>query len=382
MAERKNPFDVYMDMLKAWGDVFSSWAKSMSSMPLPEPMGMEAWFKPFQDYFGAWGKVYEGFTETMKGFPWPYEGMKDYGEAIVKGIDSYVKIYDAWIRSMDKIGRKQFEIAQGLVTGKEVKTDEIFDALKESYDDISNSFVESLRGTIFKEVSKGVEDVNKAVKQFISSFPEEEKQAREIFQTFSNSFIKVMNSWNTSMRKAGETFSDMLRKGEISSDAYKEVVNIYGEVSRESVGALLGPLSILLPGHKDMINDVTVWTNKYLDLMASWFEMPLRLFQGIGKSSGEIQEFMSETFKEGKIKSLDEFNKNLSEFYRKVTTGLIENIQFSTTLPKFTNSLIDYIKSTNNLYRRLITPPFPIKEEMDKIYSKIEEIKKISEKKE
>jgi hypothetical protein len=381
MSKQETPFEAYSDMLGTWGDVVSSWSKSMSGMPFFGTKEMEKCLKPFWDYFEEWGKVYQSYTETMKGFPWPYAAMRDYTDAAIKGIKSYITIYDAWVRSMDKIGRKQFEIAEGLATGRKVETAEIFDVLRQCYGDVSVSLAEALKGTAFEAASKGIEEVNKAVKQFVDSFPEEEKQAKETFQIFSNSFIKMIDSWNTSMVEASRTFSDMLGRGEISPGAYRKVINMYGEASKESVAALLGPLSILLPGYKDTVDDVTEWANKYFDLISSWFEVPLKLSQGIGKSSSEMYRFVDETLREGKLRSPEQFQSRWSEFYSKATADLVEATQFSSTLPKFTNSLVEYIKSTNSLYRRIMTPPFPSKEEMDKVYSSIEKVRKMAERK-
>jgi hypothetical protein len=381
MSKEKSPFGVYTDMFQAWGDVYGSWAKSVSGMPFGATKELESWFKPFWGYFGDWGKIYESYTQAMKGFPWPYEGMRDYSDGATKAINSYVKIYDAWVRSMDKIGRKQLEIAQGLATGRDVKTAEIFDVLRESYGDISVSLVDSLKGTAFEAGSKGIEEVNKAVKQFADSFPEEEKQARETFQIFSDSFIKMMNSWNTSMMEASVTFSDMLGKGEISPNGYEKMIDMYGRASKESVGAVLEPLSVLLPGYKDTVDDVREWANKYFDMATSWFEVPLKLSYGIGKSSSEMYRFIDETFKDGVVGSPEEIYTRWSAFYGKATADLMEAAQFFTTLPKFTDNLVEYIKSTDNLYRRLMTPPFASKEDIDRVYSSIEKVRKMAERK-
>ncbi len=381
MSKEKSPFEVYTDMYRAWGDVYSSWAKSVSGMPYGGTKELESWFKPFRGYFGDWAKIYESYTEAMRGFPWPYEGMRDYSDAASKAINSYVKIYDAWVGSMDKIGRKQLEIAQGAATGRDVKTAEIFDVLRESYGDISVSLVDSLKGTAFEAGSKGIEEVNKAIKQFVDSFPEEEKQAKETFQVFTNSFIKMMNSWNTSMMEASVTFSDMLGKGEISPSSYEKMIDMYGRASKESVGAVLEPLSILLPGYKDTVDDVREWAKDYFDLVTCWFEVPLKLSYGIGKSSSEMYRFIDETLGDSVVGSPEEFYTKWSAFYGKVTSDLMEAAEFSTTLPKLSNNLVEYIKSTNNLYRRLMALTFPSKEEMDRVYSSIEKVRKMAERK-
>jgi methyl-accepting chemotaxis protein len=293
---------------------------------------------------------------------------------MTQSINSYVKIYDEWIKNMDKMGKKQLELVQGLATGKEVNVAEMFDDISKSYADISNSLMESLKGTTLEEAFKGVEEVNEALKQFADSFPEEQKQTKEIFQTFCSSYVKIMNSWTASTRDVSRTLPDMLSKGEISADAYKKIVNTCSEASKESAGALLGPLSALLPDYKDMVDDVTDWTNNYFDLLASRIEVLLNLFQGITKSSSEMSRFANETFGKGEISSTEELYNSWSEFYRKAAVNLTDNVHFSTTLSNFVNSFVEYVKSTNNLYRHTMTPPFPGKEEVDKIYATIEEM--------
>ena len=193
---------------------------------------------------------------------------------------------------------------------------------------------------------------------------------------------KIMNSWTASTMDVNRTFPDMLGKGEISADAYKKMVNTCGEASKESAGALLVPLSALLPEYKDMVDNVTDWTNNYFDLLASRIEVLLNLFQGITKSSSEISMFANETFGKGKISSTEELYNSWSEFYRKAAVNLTDNVHFSTTLSNFVNSFAEYVKSTNNLYRHTMTPLFPGKEEVDKIYARIEEMATEVEKKE
>ena len=194
MENERSAFGVYSNMFKAWGDLSNSWARSISGMPLFKPVETDRWFKPFGDYFENWGNIHKGFTEVTKGFSWPYEGTKDYSRTMMQGINSYVKIYDAWTKSMDKTGRKQLELVQGLATGKEVNVAEMFDDISKSYGDISNSLIESLKGTTLEEAFKGVEEVNEALNQFADSFHEEQKQAKEIFQAFCSSYVKIMNS--------------------------------------------------------------------------------------------------------------------------------------------------------------------------------------------
>jgi hypothetical protein len=381
MSKQNGPFEAYTHMVGAWGDVVSSWSESMIGMASVGTEETESWFKPLWDYFEEWGKVYQSYTETMKGLPLPYAAMRDYADGAIRAIDYCATMYDVWARSVDKIGRKQLEIAQGLASGRKVETAEVFDVLRQSYVDASVSLAESLRGTAFEAGFKGIEEVNKAAKQFLDSFPEEEKQAKETFQIFANSFIKMTNSWSILMVEASRTFSDMLAEGEISGNPYKKVVNTYGEAAKELLGALRGPGSTLVPGYKDAVEDATEWAEKYFDMISSWYGVPLKLYQGIAKSSSETYRFVDETLGGGKVSSWEEFYSRWSEVYDEAAGKFMEATQFSTALPKFTDSLVEYGKSTGNLYRRLVTPRFATREEVDKVNSSIEKVSKMMERK-
>jgi hypothetical protein len=192
----------------------------------------------------------------------------------------------------------------------------------------------------------------------------------------------MMNSWNASMIEASRSLSEMLGKGEISPDAYKTVVNMYGEASKESVAALLGPLSALLPQYKGTVDDLTQWADKYFDLISSWYEVPLKLSRGIARSSSETYRFVDETLREAKTASPEELYSRWFNFYSKTIAALTEDTEFSTTVPKFTGNLAELAKSTNNLYQRITTPPFASREEVDKLYRSIEELKKMAQTKE
>jgi hypothetical protein len=381
MSKQNGPFEAYTHMVGAWGDAVSSWSESMSGMASFGTKETESWFKPLWEYFEEWRKIYPSFTETVKGLPLPYAAMRDYAEGAIREIDYCARIYDVWARSVDKIGRKQLEIAQGLATGRKVETAEVFDVLRQSYVDASVSLGESLGGTAFEGAYRGIDELYKAARQFLDSFPDEEKQAKETFQVFTNSLIKMMNSWSTLMVEASRTFSDMLVEGEVSANPYKKVVNTYGEAAKESLGAVIGPVSTLAPAYRDAVEDVTEWTDKYFDLISSSYEVPLKLYQGMAKSSGETYRFVGETLWGGKVSSWEEFYSRWSEVYDEAAGKLMEATQFSTALPKFTDSLAEYVKSTVNLYRRLVSPPFASREQVDKVNSSIEKVRKMMERK-
>lgn len=204
--EKKNPFELYTEVAESWFDLFGSWAKMSAELPTPpKTSDVTEWTKPFNSYFGDWSRIYSNFLETMNKFP--YDPMKDLNEAIIKGANSYVEIYNTWIKNMDKVMRKGYEVTQGLAKEEEVDVGEFYDTLRKSNEEIVNSMLESLKDTPFEEV----EYVKDAQEKFLDSFSEEREQTREFFRKFFNTNVKLANSWNSMLKKVNEKFTPMLR---------------------------------------------------------------------------------------------------------------------------------------------------------------------------
>lgn len=122
-----------------------------------------------------------------------------------------------------------------------------------------------------------------------------------------------------------------------------------------------------------MVAALTDWASKHFDLLASWFELSLSLAQGIGKSLREIYWFSYGTLKKGKISSPEEFGNSWSEFYEKATVNFAGNSRFFATLPKFINTLTEFIDSTNHLYQGLSIPFLPKENKLLKLSKKVKE---------
>jgi hypothetical protein len=95
-----------------------------------------------------------------------------------------------------------------------------------------------------------------------------------------------------------------------------------------------------------------------------------------------MYRFVDETLREAKTTSPEELYSRWFNFYSKTIADLTEATEFSTTLPKLTSNLVEFARSTNSLYQRIMTPPFPSKEEVDRLYRSIEELKKMTQTKE
>lgn len=375
--ERMDVFEFYSNAFNSWSDIFSSWTKTMESFPGAfRPMDVESWFKPFWGYMEDWNKVNESFTEMTKWMPLQFESVKDMSEAVAKGVSSYVKIYDSWLRNMDSVAREGYEAGRRSINGEEVETDKFFEALRGAYDDITTSVVESLKETPFA----GIKEIDQAVKESLDSFSEEQKMAREFLNELFGFSTKMINLSTSALKEATDTFTDMVEKGTISADAYKSIMDAYGDTLKHSVEILRLPAA-LLPEYKDTVDDAISWVEKNLDVFISWLEINLKPYQAISKSTSEIYKLAEDAFKEGKISSQDEFYKRWAETFEKATRNLIENSQFYDSIPKFINSHTEFLKSTNKLYQNVMTPPYVTKEALDKTSQELKKVKSLIEKK-
>ena len=373
MAEKEtvDMFELYNRASKSWTDIFNSWAKSVSGFPQAfRGVDTESWFKPVWGYTDDWSKVYRGFTDMSKMMPQPFASMKYVSDDVAKSIDSYMKIYDAWLKGMDAVAREGYEIGRKLSAGEEADTSKLYDDAKATYNSITAKVVESLKDTPFA----GVKEIDKAIQQFLDSIPEEQKTARDLLQEVFAFNAKQINLSSLAMRQASDMFAEMLEKGTVSDDLYKSLLDAYGETLTHSMEILRIP-SALLPEYKDIINDVTGWAKTNLELQVSWLEVNLKLYQGVTKSAGEIYSAAEAVFKEGEVSSPDEYYKRWVEACQKATDISVKSSQIDQSIPKLINKYTEYIKSMSKLYQNLMTAtPFATKEEFDKVSAELEKI--------
>jgi truncated hemoglobin YjbI len=286
-------------------------------------------------------------------------------------MNSYVKIYNAWLKGMDSVAREGYEIGQKASIGEEVETARFFETLKAAYDGITASVVESLKDTPFA----GLKGLDKAVKDALDSLPEEQKMAREFLQELFSFSVKMTNLSTEVMKEVSKTSADMLAKGTISGEGYKNLIDAYGETLKHSV-EILQEKAALLPGYKDIADDATSWAKANLDLSISWLEMNLKLYQGMAKSSKDISKTAEELFKGEKISSADELQKRWLEAYQQALDVLVKDAQFSENISKLMNSYAEWMKSTTKLYRSVMTPPYAAKEDFDRVSEELAKVKR------
>src|SRR4030042_3874311 len=199
-------FEFYNRASKYWLDIFNSWAKTAGSFPQTfGGVGMESWLKPSWSNMTEWTRLYTRFTDMAKTMPSPFASMKDSSEAVAKGMDSYVKIYNAWLKIMDSVAREGYEIGQKARMGEEVDKAKFFETLNAAYDGINASVVESLKDTPFA----GLKGLDKVVKDALDSLPEDQKMSREFLQELFSFSVKMTNLSTEVMKEVSKTYAEM-----------------------------------------------------------------------------------------------------------------------------------------------------------------------------
>lgn len=379
MAEptKFDAFEMYSKGSKSWMDAFSSWTKINESFPQTfkgADMGM--WFKPYWDRAEDWGKVYGNFASTLKTMPLPYSSMKDTSDGMTKGFNSYVKVYDAWFKTVDALAREGSEMTQKMTRGEPVESRGLFESARKAYDNVSAAWVESLKDSPFA----GAKDIDQAVKNSLDSFTDEQRTAAQYTEEMLNLSMKTMNLSSTTMKEASEAMTEMYEKGTISGAGYNKMADAYAEALKRSSEMLRFPVMIA-PGYKDITDDATGWSKASMELGTSWMEASIKITQGMARSWSEVYKASEDTFKEAKMTSADEFYRKMTEAWSKATEIMVKNSQLNESVPKFISCYTGWVKATNSLYQTITTSPFPTKEDFSRTSEEIEKIRRTMERK-
>jgi len=365
-------FEFYTRSSKYWQDIFSTWANTVGNTTQPfGGAGPDSWMKQPFGNFDNWAKLYSGFTGMFKSMPFTLTSVKDGNEAVAKGMDLYVKIYNTWLKGIDSVVREGYGISEKISLGEEVDVANYFDTMKATYNDVTVSLVDLLKDTPFG----GLKGLDKVIVDALNSIPEDQTQAREFLQEMLNFSTNMTNLSSEMMKEVNKTSAEMLANGTISGEGFKKLINKYGETLKKSV-EILREKAALLPGYKGMADEATNWAKANLDLSISWLEMDLKLYQGIDKSFKDISNTAQELFKGESISSAEELQKRWGDAYQKSFDILVNEAQFSDNIHNLMSKYTDWMKSTNELYRNMMTPPYVAKDDFDRVFKDLEKVKR------
>jgi hypothetical protein len=377
MAEQAkwNPFEFYSQASQSWMDAFTSWTKMSGSFPQFKGADQTAWFKPFWDYAEVWGKMYGNMANTLDAMPFPFSVMKDMGDSVAKAMNSNVKVYDAWFKSMDMLSKEANEIGRRMGEGEAVETKPFFDSIKNSYANLSNAFMETLKAFSLN----GSREIHEAIKNSTNSFTEEQEITAKLVEEMLKYNAKAANLSVSEIKKTTEEMTKLFEKGEISSGRYPAIIEAYGEMLKNSCEVLQLPQA-LNPGYEGIVDDATKWSKASLGFYAAWEETNLKVFLGMTKTLANIYKASEEMFKGGTVSSANDFYLKWSDIWEKATDTTANNSQIRQSLPKLINAQTEWAKATSQLYKTVTTSPYLTKDSLTRISHELEKVKKAMEK--
>ncbi|GEM_PF-3115013 len=368
-------FEFYRRASSYWLDAFNSWARWAGSFPQGfGGMNMEAFPKMPWMNMAEWTRSYSGFTDMARMMPFTAIPMRDTSEAVARGMNSYMKVFNAWLKGMDAMGREGFEIGQKIGSGEQVQVDSFFESMKTAYTGITTGVLEVLKDTPFA----GMKGIDRAVKDALDSLPEEQEMARAFFQELLDFSVRQRNLSTDAMKQVSKTSEEMLRKGIVLDGGYKDLIEAYGEMLRHSTEVVRVPTA-LAPEYKDIADNAASWAKANMDLCMSWFEMNLKLYQGIALSAREMCKTSAELFEPGKASS-SEFGERWATACRQAADTMVKDSQFPEQINKLMNGYTGWMGATSRLCRSMMTSPCATKEDIQRVSHEVEKVKSSVEK--
>jgi hypothetical protein len=336
---------------------------------------MYSWFAPFWNSAEEWGKVFGNMANTLRSVPFPYSVMKDMGDATAKVMGSYVKVYDAWFKSMDALTREAYEIGQRVTRGETPQSKPFFDAVKDSYGTVSAALLETLKTTQMN----GSREMAEAVQNSVDSLSDEQKMTARLVDEMLQYNAEAASLSRSAMERTTEAMAEMFEKGEISDANYQAILDACGEAVKHSCEALRLPVTVA-PGYEGMIDGATEWSKANLRLYISWLEANLKLCTGLTKTPSDVYRAYEQAVKSAETSSPEDLYRNWAEAARKVAEVATDNSQLKKSMPKIINAYADLNRVANQFYQTIATSPYPTNAEVSKLSDEIDRLKKTLEK--
>ncbi|BDC36332.1 hypothetical protein [Candidatus Methanoliparum sp. LAM-1] len=369
--EKKKSFmDEYLNIFKFWTDMAKYWADYTNLMDISK-IGSESFLTPVMDYFNSWNKMYERFIETIKNVYPFHMGIDTYTDTLVKGVDSYIKVYDTWIKGMDKIFVEGYRVMSGIATGKETDVKKIISDMEDYYKEVYESFIKMIEAVPFIDVNI----IKDSFDKFTGAFSEEQERMREFQEKYLTYIQKTIKDWNETVRIFTKSMVESIEKGEFSTEIYQKLIGMYNETYVN----FLESLKPLLDLDENLAKDIIDWNQKYFNMISAWLEIPLKMFDSINKNYKELIKYITEVDKE-EITSPEKLQEKWAKFYQDFAKNFVQKANVSNTIPKFIDSMIDYIKTTNKFFTKYM-PPYVTKKDVTKAEEETKPTKKTETKK-
>ncbi|MBI2854371.1 MAG: hypothetical protein HYX87_05565 [Chloroflexi bacterium] len=373
--ERIDLADLYTKAYRSWADVFGSFTRTWSQPGDSTAPSMENWFQPWWGYMDYWARMSSNYAEVARAMRVPFESLRYSSDAMAEGFNMYRRVYEAWFKGTEKLARLGTEVGRQIYAGEKPNVDKFFDTLKSAYDDMSEGVVEATRGTRFS----GMRDVDQAVKKARDAFPDEQQVAKDYLQQLFDVTIETIRLSTSAMAETARAFSEIMEKGNMSPESYRNLIYNYGRTLKQSLDSLK-PSATLASGYREVVEDTTNWAKSSVDTYVCWLEMNLKLQKAAQDSYSVIYRAAQKALGDGNRSiTPQEFFRKWSDAYREAASTLVETSQLSTTVPEFIEQYTQCARSVSTLYRNALTPSFATREDVTKVSEELQRVKSQAE---
>lgn len=300
-------------------------------------------------------------------------------EAFTKNIRSYMKMYDCSSKGMLEIMRESFEAGRKSITGEEMEIDALFATIDKARGEAAAYLTDILSDTPFE----GLKEIDKAIKQSVNSFSNEQETAKAFVREICGLNAKLAKLSVAAMRESANTVTAIREDGTVTTEAYKKLVNEYGDTFKNAFEKMaqfeIGPVPVMA-GYREKIDNTVTLANKNLEIAASWIEMNLKAAKAVGKTITEKIALSGEkTLAIGEKEAWEDLFKSWREIFEKTTREIVASAQYDVSIPKFIGELADYMKMAGEQCKKAMAiPTYAKAEDLKKISEELAEIKKIS----
>lgn len=293
-------------------------------------------------------------------------------ETFTKNIRSYMKMYDTSAKGVLELTRKSFDAGRKSISGEEVEIDTWFDSIDKARDDAAAYMTDILTDTPFE----GIKGIDKAIKQSVESFSDEEKSARAFVREICALNAKLAKLSVTAIKESANSVKTIKEDGTVAIDTYQNLVKEYGDTFKNAFEKIDVP-EALKTGYREKIEHSVSLAEKSLELVAAWLEINLKAAKAASQTMSETAMSGDKAFAFGDKDAWEDLFNSWTDVYTKTARNFVESAQYDVSIPKFIEELADYAKFAGDQVKKAMAiPAYATEEDLKKVTEELAKIKK------
>jgi hypothetical protein len=212
----------------------------------------------YNNAFKAWSDILKSGTTKTGIFSMSLGSAARTGRTLFRNMTSSMEIYNAWLKGTDDVVEQGFEMGRKFVRGEQAETSRFTKTLKDSFDSVSASVMESVEDTPFE----GIRQVDRAVKKSLESLGEEHKIFEKFLQEVFNYACNTVNLFRSSNGNTKNIFSDMLKGDSNGSESFHKAITDSYETMANHMADSFKLFSALQPWNNESVEGAIGWAKK------------------------------------------------------------------------------------------------------------------------